>query len=134
MNDPAIDQTTVLGYINPLMVLVLTQITGVMHPAWESTGDISEIDKDASSSGLTVYRIKEGIERFFITDINNPAGSATAQSELFVMWDDASISPSLYNHIPGGANVLFMDGHVEFVRYPGKSPISRAGVVVLSVL
>ena len=134
MNDPAIDQTTVLSYINPLMILNIGQITGPFHTAWESTGDIGEIDKDSSLSGLTVYRLKEGIERFFITDINNPAGSATAQSQLFVMWDDAALSPSLFNHIPGGANVLFMDGHVEFARYPSKSPISRAGVVVLAVL
>ena len=27
-----------------------------------------------------------------------------------------------FNHIPGGSNVLFMDGHVEFVRYTG-SPL-----------
>ena len=91
MNDPAIDQTTVLSYINPLMILNIGQITGPFHTAWESTGDIGEIDKDSSLSGLTVYRLKEGIERFFITDINNPAGSATAQSQLFVMWDDAAL-------------------------------------------
>jgi len=23
----------------------------------------------------------------------------------------------LFNHIPGGCNVLFLDGHVEFIRY-----------------
>ena len=28
------------------------------------------------------------------------------------------------NHIPGGSNVLFMDGHVEFVKYPGKFPMT----------
>jgi prepilin-type processing-associated H-X9-DG protein len=30
------------------------------------------------------------------------------------------------NHIPGGCNVLYMDGHVEFVRYPGETPVSVA--------
>jgi len=46
-----------------------------------------------------------------------------AQSELAVMWDssrtedDGTLSPE-FNHVPGGANVLFMDGHVEFFRYP----------------
>lgn len=29
------------------------------------------------------------------------------------------------NHLPGGGNVLYMDGHVEFQRYPGESPFSR---------
>jgi prepilin-type processing-associated H-X9-DG protein len=71
----------------------------------------------------TIYRIREGIERFTITDINNPAASAKAQSELPVMWDWAIldwgfISPGTFNHVPGGANILYMDGHVEFMRYP----------------
>jgi prepilin-type N-terminal cleavage/methylation domain-containing protein/prepilin-type processing-associated H-X9-DG protein len=67
---------------------------------------------------VQVYRLREGIERFFITDINNPAASALAQSELAVFWDVTSTTVSDFNHIPGGANVLYMDGHVEFIRYP----------------
>ena len=35
----------------------------------------------------TIYRLTEGISRFFITDINNPAGSAQAESTVAVMWD-----------------------------------------------
>jgi prepilin-type N-terminal cleavage/methylation domain-containing protein/prepilin-type processing-associated H-X9-DG protein len=70
----------------------------------------------------TMYRLREGIERFLITDINNPAGSAQAQSELYIMWDVTGVDPTLFNHIPGGSNVLYMDGHVEFVRYPGTGP------------
>jgi len=31
----------------------------------------------------------------------------------------------LFNHIPGGCNVLFMDGHVEFIRYPGEPPVNE---------
>jgi len=67
---------------------------------------------------IDVMRLREGIERFFITDINNPAASARAQSELSVMFDVISQSVEDFNHIPGGANVLRMDGHVEFIRYP----------------
>lgn len=25
---------------------------------------------------------------------------------------------AFYNHVPGGSNVLYLDGHVEFVRFP----------------
>ena len=70
---------------------------------------------------LHVYRFREGIERFFITDINNPAASSHAQSELAVMWDCIMTVPEHFNHVPGGANVLFMDGHVEFIRYPSET-------------
>jgi prepilin-type processing-associated H-X9-DG protein len=27
-----------------------------------------------------------------------------------------------FNHVPGGGNVLYMDGHVEFIKYPGEAP------------
>jgi len=67
------------------------------------------------------YRLREGIERFFITDINNPAGSSIAQSALAVMWDNIA-DDGHFNHVPGGANVLFFDGHVEFLRWPLGSP------------
>lgn len=81
--------------------------------------------------GDTVSRLREGIERFAITDINSPAASAQAQSELVVMFDtfgsfgDAADAAGgvVFNHIPGGCNVLFMDSHVEFTRYPGRFPI-----------
>ncbi|MBI2421929.1 MAG: hypothetical protein HYV27_03785 [Candidatus Hydrogenedentes bacterium] len=63
------------------------------------------------------YRMREGIERFFITDINNPAGSAEAQSSIVTMHDAVSEEASHYNHIPGGANVLYMDGHVSFIKW-----------------
>jgi len=31
-----------------------------------------------------------------------------------------------FNHIPGGCNVLWMDGHVEFVRYKERWPVTAA--------
>ncbi len=86
-------------------------------------GDISVTEGYGNGGGqsTTIYRFREGIERFMITDINNPAASAMAQSTLFVMMDlfGASGAVQYFNHVPGGCNVLFMDGHVEFIRYVG---------------
>jgi len=89
------------------------------------------LDQDiVLDNGTTYYRLKEGIERFMITDINNPAGSAKGQSEIPVMWDQVggiTWEGELgipFNHIPGGGNVLYMDGHVEFIRYPGDFPVN----------
>jgi prepilin-type N-terminal cleavage/methylation domain-containing protein/prepilin-type processing-associated H-X9-DG protein len=92
-----------------------------------------------SSGGDLIYRLREGIERFLVTDINNPAASAQAQSGVPVMYDfvaSASTNGQFpgasamgqgvnkFNHVPGGSNVLYMDGHVAFVRYPGAFPIT----------
>jgi prepilin-type N-terminal cleavage/methylation domain-containing protein/prepilin-type processing-associated H-X9-DG protein len=79
--------------------------------------DFEGVDVDGAPTN--VLRLREGIERFFITDINNPAASAKAQSEITVYYDWISADPTTYNHVPGGTNILFMDGHVQFERYPG---------------
>ena len=92
---------------------------------------------DAGASA-TIYRVREGVERFMITDIHNPAGSALAQSDVPVMWDNITdpngISGALgnagleaFNHVPGGSNVLYMDGHVEFSKYPMGTPFGQSG-------
>lgn len=85
-----------------------------------------------SGGGRTLYRTREGIERFMITDINNPAGSATAQSSVPVGMDsiasqevnDSNNRIGRFNHVPGGCNVLFMDGHCEWIKFPSKFPVT----------
>jgi len=84
---------------------------------------------DGTGQSGTYYALREGIERFAITDVTNPAGSAAGQSSIPVMMDEMRIElesvggpfkPRVvqqFNHIPGGANVLYMDGHVEFKKY-----------------
>jgi len=82
-----------------------------------------------NGGGDTIYRFREGIERFLITDINNPAASARAQSEVWVMMDQVSEDTGSYNHVPGGSNVLYMDGHVEFIRYIAENPYGSGGSI-----
>ncbi len=77
----------------------------------------------------TVYRLREGIERFLITDINNPGASAQAQSALPIMLDQIATDTTAFNHVPGGANVLYMDGHVEFQRYSERNDQFTNGLV-----
>ena len=101
------------------------------YAAWVAgTATDSFFDADASAGDTTIYRLREGIERFFITDINNPASSSLAQSTVWIMVDDMqSGNPDMMNHLPGGCNVLYMDGHVDFLRYPSETPVSVAWAV-----
>ena len=73
-----------------------------------------------------LYRLREGIERFFGTDMDDPVASATAQSDIPVFWDVPSWNVGEFNHVPGGCNVGYMDGHVEFLKYPGEFPVCPA--------
>ncbi len=95
-------------------------------PSWTAgEGDYSVAAPYGNAGGETIYRLKEGIERFMITDINNPAASAKSQSTLNIMFDALSTEVKNFNHIPGGSNVLFMDGHVEYIKFPGAAPVSK---------
>lgn len=99
---------------------------------WSETVQVYGLDEApdtlfalGNGDGRTILRMREGIERFLITDINNPAASAKSQSQIPVMMDsissqniavpwvplDANVA---FNHIPSGCNVLYMDGHMEF--------------------
>ena len=80
-------------------------------------GDHSHAKQTLLSAG-TAWRMREGIERFLITNINNAAQDSQAQSTLPVMWDEISgDNASHFNHVPGGCNVLYLDGHVDFLRF-----------------
>lgn len=111
-----------------LDVSIIDSIGGLWGWAQEiDPGFPPEEPAQGNGGGDVIYRLREGIERFLITDINNPAASNIAQSTLAIMWDTTwGTDPrgSYFNHVPGGANILYMDGHVEFAKYPAKySPV-----------
>ena len=91
-------------------------------------------EADGGAENRIIFHYREGIERYLITDINNPGATAQAQSDLAIMWDITSTQVANYNHLPGGANVLYMDGHVEFHRYPGDPPVSSSSAYLMSLL
>ena len=134
--DPSVDLASVpipgLNVSGPAPKQVVDGVLAAVMPFLLSQDD-RMADKDVevdpglgNGAGNMIYRLREGIERFLITDINNPAASAMAQSTLWIMGDMIGIDPNLYNHVPGGSNVLYMDGHVQFQRYEekGSAPVN----------
>ncbi|NIA12568.1 MAG: DUF1559 domain-containing protein [Nitrospiraceae bacterium] len=123
---------------DPLDVGFINLISGLLGSQFNAGVNVNVYDTDldfdnSEGRNISLYRLREGIERFFITDINNPAASARAQSEIPVMFDLVSTAADEYNHIPGGANVLFMDGHVRFIRFPSDFPVTRAFANMVSM-
>jgi prepilin-type N-terminal cleavage/methylation domain-containing protein/prepilin-type processing-associated H-X9-DG protein len=114
---------------------------GYVNEDWDlendATLDYSQLPSVTSGPGFigngdsnTLFRLREGIERFLITDINQAGSGNVGQSELVLMFDQGSTFAEGFNHIPGGSNVLFLDGHTEFVKYPGKPPLNAASMWV----
>ena len=69
-----------------------------------------------------IFRLREGISQVLITDVNDSSAAASAASNVAVMWDEAmgmqTSGTVKFHHLPGGCNVLYMDGHVDFMKYP----------------
>ncbi len=91
-------------------------------------GDLQVPAGKGSCGGSVIFQLREGIERFFITDINNPAGAAMVQSSLPILIERPE------NHVPKGGNVLYLDGHVEFVKYGTKWPMTDRSLNALKEL
>ncbi|MCX5758858.1 MAG: DUF1559 domain-containing protein [Candidatus Hydrogenedentes bacterium] len=143
--DPTVINETINGkqiYVTDQMYqLYLHVITDPANPSgsgldWKPIRESCDSDAPSGDHPLTpgsgnggsqrIYRLREGIERFMISDINNPGATAQAQSTLLIMSDLLSNTgtDTLFNHIPGGCNVLYLDGHVEFQKYDefGQAP------------
>jgi len=116
---PPVDAQAIGAFVSRLVDHCV--VDGVVaNPAAYDEDMVADLDSDGEDN--TIYRLREGIERFLITDINNPAATAKAQSELSVMYDILETTASDFNHIPGGANTLYLDGHVEFIRFKENHP------------
>jgi prepilin-type processing-associated H-X9-DG protein len=84
-----------------------------------------------SSKTVTLYYLRQGVERFFITDTESAAEAARMRADIALLWDKSELAQNAENsgaaaegqlkvwpHAPNGANVLFLDGHVETAQAP----------------
>jgi prepilin-type processing-associated H-X9-DG protein len=83
-----------------------------------------------SAAKPKLYRLRERVDRLLVTDVNSPSANAKVMSEIWVMHDRVHLNIEDFNHRPAGSNVLFLDGHVEYMRYMNKPsdtpPVSTA--------
>ncbi|MFP6583906.1 MAG: hypothetical protein VCD00_15305 [Candidatus Hydrogenedentota bacterium] len=78
---------------------------------------IEGLDQSAEEiATYRLFRLREGLMRFLITDINAPETFTHSESGTPVMFDNAFAVPVGYHHLSGN-NVLYLDGHVAFVKY-----------------
>lgn len=105
---------------------------------WPFQFDTDEISEDIVLNGYTgIKRLRDGIARFFITDINNAGATARAESQVMIMHDAVTDEAEHFNHVPGGANILYQDGHVAYMKWiqgseldPERFPLNGAGFLL----
>jgi prepilin-type processing-associated H-X9-DG protein len=85
---------------------------------------------DSRSSGVNgnLYRLRHGIERALMEDDPPPSAHYRAMFPVLIERVDN------HTHEMVGANVLYLDGHVEFIRYPSKWPMTERTVRILNEL
>lgn len=135
-DDPQIDLMLpeIDGTVPTQLAELIAAIEGAADPVGVTMQNIEVGEPFGNAGGGTIYRLKAGIERFLITDINNPGATAKATSQVPVMFDVTSTKVTDFNHVPGGSNVLYMDGHVDFILYPGPSPINASAARALQLI
>jgi len=125
-----------------------SQFIGLFHAiytlGWEdfdsditfSEGQLEEYVQYTTGHSGNIYRMREGIGKLLVADVSDTASAATAESRCAVMWDHLFFRSGPYpkgNHFPLGCNVLFLDGHVEFISYSlGEFPVTSAVAAHLS--
>ena len=130
---------TGMANLSPWFIQGVVDFLDTAEEQWEGLGNIdvmtADMSMDSPTESRTAYFMREGIERFLITDINNPASSAIAQSELVLYFDQFGPGGNIRwsSHVPGGSNILYMDGHVAFVRYPAGYPLSKEFMAVFEM-
>jgi prepilin-type N-terminal cleavage/methylation domain-containing protein/prepilin-type processing-associated H-X9-DG protein len=127
---PAVDEDLNLTNIGGFDVRAYIQANQLDRKLGQSILGAGHLTVSGNGGGATIMRLQEGIQRFMITDINNPASGGMAQSALPIMWDaleggwlaDGRAKRIVRtNHVPGGGNVLYFDGHVEWRSYPAET-------------
>ena len=58
--------------------------------------------------------------------------SAQVWAEHSVWPQDPTAGQPSFNHIPGGGNVLYMDGHAAFIKYQAEWPICSTWIVLMT--
>jgi prepilin-type processing-associated H-X9-DG protein len=75
-----------------------------------------------------LLRLRDELEKQFVADPGDRTACAKIAASIPVLVE------RLGHHKPEGGNVLYLDGHVEFIRYPGKFPMTETGMEILTSL
>lgn len=84
--------------------------------------DINLEDK-IETAKKNFIRLGKGVEVFFTTKYNDPQAVANTRATIPVLFE--TFSSIGFARDPDGANVLYLDGHVDYVRFGTQFPVTE---------
>lgn len=107
-------------------IAMLDALRGLLEQGKPYPDRLTVTDGKGAGGSNILYPLGEGVERFYIRDVNDPAETAASTSMMPVII--AQPAPDAIE-----ADVLFLDGHVEAVHL-GHFPLSPGFLKALSAL
>jgi prepilin-type processing-associated H-X9-DG protein len=78
-----------------------------------------------NAEGDTIHRLSGTADRFLITELDIINGFAVGSPSVPVIWDRPYAETAQFSHRPAGGNVLYLDGHVDFIKFGTRFPINE---------
>ncbi len=81
------------------------------------------LDARIETADKTFIRLGKGVEVFFTTKYTDPEALARTRATIPILFE--TFSSIGFDHDPDGANVLYLDGHVDYVRFGSQFPVTE---------
>jgi prepilin-type processing-associated H-X9-DG protein len=92
-------------------------------------GDITVPEGKGNSGGNVIHRLTADVDRFLLTDMNiSLTNTETPASTVPIIWDRPYTDPMKLSHRfdnESGGNVLYLDGHVDYIKFGEKFPMTE---------
>lgn len=82
-----------------------------------------DLNRKIETPSKDFFRLGKGVEIFFTTNYSDPEAAAKTRATIPVMFETFD-SPG-FGRDPDGANVLYLDGHVEYIRFGAAFPVTQ---------
>lgn len=79
-----------------------------------------------------LFRLSDHVEGEVMDPPASYFGGLISQANIPVLFDHVTNAPAGSSHIPRGGNILYLDGHVRFVKFPAHFPQSESWVKVMN--
>lgn len=117
------------SYVYTGYVLLDTSALSVFKSTLESV-EKPDLESDIDTADRMLRRLKRDVEYFFVENRSDPLAAANTRAAIPIMFE--TVESTVFGSDPDGANILYLDGHVDYVRFGSQFPVTADVQAVLS--